>query len=347
MKQRAVVVAPGRGTYNKAELGTLARFHGDKADLIAQFDNYRQAQGQETVSALDGAARFSVAKHTRGDNASPLIFACGLADFMSIDRERYEIVAVTGNSMGWYTALACAGAVSPMDGFKIANTMGTLMQQSLIGEQLIYPFVDDEWRPIPGLKGKLLSTVEELNDRKERILTVSIELGGMLVLAGNHAGLQAFEKAVPQAQGRFPMRLQNHAAFHSHLQEPVAAEGRLRIGQEVFGQPGLPMIDGRGHIWRPKAASLTDLYEYTLGHQIVDTFNFTKAIRTAMFEYMPDIVFVLGPGTTLGGATAQSLLISGWRGLRSKLDFKDRLAQGRFLVSLGDPEMARRHFVSP
>ena len=33
MKKRTLVVAPGRGTYNKSELGTLARAHSDKIDL--------------------------------------------------------------------------------------------------------------------------------------------------------------------------------------------------------------------------------------------------------------------------------------------------------------------------
>jgi [acyl-carrier-protein] S-malonyltransferase len=40
-----------------------------------------------------------------GDNASLLIYACALADFAAIDRDRFEVVAVTGNSMGWYLAL--------------------------------------------------------------------------------------------------------------------------------------------------------------------------------------------------------------------------------------------------
>src|SRR3712207_8209358 len=47
----------------------------------------------------------------RSDIASPLIFAASYADFLAIDRSRFDVAAVTGNSMGWYTALAVAGAV--------------------------------------------------------------------------------------------------------------------------------------------------------------------------------------------------------------------------------------------
>ena len=102
-KQTAVVICPGRGTYNKPELGVLGRQFSDKA-LLARFDDMRRAQGQDTLSELDGAARYSMAKHTRGDNASALIYAATLGDFRAINPDRIEVVAVTGNSMGWYSA---------------------------------------------------------------------------------------------------------------------------------------------------------------------------------------------------------------------------------------------------
>ena len=149
MKQKALVIAPGRGTYNKEELGYLKRFHSDKKDLIAAIDAYREKAGQETVSGLDGRAAFSLSEHSRGDNASPLIYACAYADYLSINRDEYEVVAVTGNSMGWYIALACAGAASNDNAVHIINTMGTLMQESLIGGQMIYSLVDETGRSFP------------------------------------------------------------------------------------------------------------------------------------------------------------------------------------------------------
>lgn len=121
----AVIICPGRGTYNKGELGYLDRHFPDQA-LLADFDAARTAAGQETLSALDGATRFSGATHTRGDNASGLIYAATLGDHLSVNREEIDIVAVTGNSMGWYSALACGGAVTPQAGFEISSTMGTL-----------------------------------------------------------------------------------------------------------------------------------------------------------------------------------------------------------------------------
>lgn len=331
----AVLICPGRGTYNKDELGYLGRHFPDNR-LMTDFDAARRAAGQEPLSALDGAARFSPATHTRGDNASGLIYAATLGDRMGIARDQIDIVAVTGNSMGWYSALACSGAVTPQAGFEISNTMGTLMQQALIGGQLIYPFVGDDWQADPENKHALLGIVAQINTRKDHILALSIDLGGMLVLAGNDAGLGAFEAAVPPLQGRFPMRLPNHAAFHTPLQAPVAVQGRARLSRDLMGQPDLPLIDGRGAIWWPNASDTGALYDYTLGAQVTETYDFTRAITVAAREFAPDLFIITGPGTTLGGAVAQSLILSNWRGMTSKADLQSRQADAPFLISMGN-----------
>ena len=330
----AVVICPGRGTYGKNELGYLTRHHAGRADIVAAFDAERAALGQDTLADLDGAKSYSIARHTRGDNASALIYTCSLLDFQAIDREAVEIVAVTGNSMGWYSALACAGALSAANGFRVVNTMGMLMQESLIGGQLIYPFVSDDWQNDAGRKAELLNTVADIDAQPEMTLGLSIDLGGMLVLAGDEAGLAAFEAAVPPVQGRFPLRLANHAAFHTALQKPVSQAGREKLAAGMFGQPELPLIDGRGAIWWPQAVDPSALWDYTTAHQVTEPYDFTRAIRTAAHEFAPDLFIITGPGTTLGGAVAQSLIISQWKEMRSKDDFQARQQAEPLLASM-------------
>ncbi len=331
-RKTAVVICPGRGTYTKSELGVLGRRFRDKA-LMRQFDARRQEAGQATLSALDGAARYSVARHTRGDNASALIYAVTWADFHAI--AGVEVVAVTGNSMGWYSALACGGALSAEAGFDVVNTMGTLMQERLIGGQLIYPFIGSHWRDDPARKAELLALVAKINGRAGHVLALSINLGGMLVLAGDEAGLAAFEAAVPPVQDRFPMRLPNHAAFHTALQAPVAEAGRARLAPSLFAQPEIPLIDGRGAVWWPGAINPRALWDYTLGYQVVEPYDFTRAITIAAREFAPDLFIVTGPGTTLGGAVAQSLIRANWRAMASKSDFQQQQDRDPVLISMG------------
>ncbi len=330
----AVLICPGRGTYTKTELGSLTRHFPDRA-LLAAFDARRAELGQETLTALDTAPRYSVATHSRGDNASALIYAASLGDALTIDGDAVQIVAVTGNSMGWYSALACGGALSAEGGFEVVNTMGTLMQAALIGGQLVYPYVGEDWRPDLDRKARLLAQVAEIGARDGHVLALSIDLGGMLVLAGNEAGLAAFEAAVPPVDGRFPMRLANHAAFHTDLQTPVAEQGRARLAPELFRQPTVPLIDGRGAVWWPGATDLHALWDYTLGAQVTAPYDFTRAVTVAAREFAPDLFIVTGPGTTLGGAVAQSLIAADWRGMGDKKDFQARQADDPLLISMG------------
>ena len=181
-KKRAVVICPGRGTYNKEELGYLKRLHTDKKALIEVIDNYRQSQQQISVAELDGMEKYAMRLHTAGENASALIYACAMADFQSINTEEYEIVAVTGNSMGWYIALAAAGALSPNNAIELINTMGSMMTDGVIGGQLIYPVVDEHWHKDQSLVELLDTALVKANQHDGAEVHISIELGGYRVL---------------------------------------------------------------------------------------------------------------------------------------------------------------------
>ncbi|WP_281968672.1 ACP S-malonyltransferase [Roseovarius nanhaiticus] len=334
MSCRAVLICPGRGTYNKSELGYLARHHAG-APLLDAFDAMRRTAGQTPLSELDGAPRFDPQTHVTGDNASPLIYACSLLDRQAL-AEDIELVAVTGNSLGWYSALAAAGAVTPKGGFEIVGTMGRLMHERGAGGQIVYPCTGPDWRPDPARRVGLMRILQEI-DGQDGILRLSIDLGGMLVLAGDDAGLAAFTEAVPQIDGRFPMRLPHHAAFHTDLMAPIAEAGRAALPRSLFRQPSLPMIDGRGAIWWPGGTDLAALHAYTLGAQVTQTYDFARAVRHAAREFAPDMFIIAGPGTTLGGSVAQSLITCDWRGLDGKASFQDRQEEAPLLVSMGDP----------
>lgn len=323
-KMKAVVVCPGRGTYGKGELGSLGALHGGAA-LLADYEAVRAEAGFEALLALDGAAAPGV-RHGRGENASGLIHAISVLDARAL--KDVEVVAVTGNSMGWYSALAVAGALPEVDGLRLAQGMGALMQAAMIGRQTVYPHMTEDWRPDPARKADLLGLGAAQG------LAMSIDLGGMLVLAGEETALAGFEAAV-QRIGGFPMRLPGHAAFHTGLQAPVAAEGRVRFAGLGWRQPSVPMVDGRGAIWWPGACDLGALVDYTLGHQVVEPYDFTHAIRVAAQEFAPDLFIVTGPGTTLGGAVAQSLILANWRGMGCKDEFQKRQADRPVLVSMG------------
>ncbi|MCY1671231.1 ACP S-malonyltransferase [Novosphingobium sp. SL115] len=335
-KETVVVACPGRGTYNAPELGYLARYHGG-ADWLARFDDLRARGGKPTLSALDGAATFS-AEHLRGDNAAPLIHACAYLDFLRLDRDRFDVVAVTGNSMGWYMALACAGAVSAKQGFAIADGMGINSQKHEPGGQTVLVLANEDWRVDPALAEAVDAAMA-----RHGVLP-SIRLGGMLVVAGANAALDALEQDLPILP-RPPLRLAGHGPFHTPLMQASSDAAKAQFPVEWFGQPQVPLIDGRGKVWRRFETQPQALWDYTFGQQILEVYDFTAAMRVAVREFAPDRVILLGPGETLGGAIAQVLIALEWLDISSRNVFAAVQGEDPFLIGLGRP--SQRGIVIP
>ncbi len=338
VKKSALVVCPGRGAYTRSELGYLLRNHAGERDLLRRVDAWRARGGQRTVSELDGAEHYSLATYSRADNAALLTFACSLADFRSLDRDAIDVVAVTGNSLGWYTSLACSGVLDLDDAINLVNSMGNLTHEHHVGGQLVFPLTDEEWRPDAGRRGALDAAVAAIRQRDGCELYPSVVLGGVTVMAGTDAALDFLQREGPQGPGRFPMRLENHGAYHSPLMQGVCDAARELLGPDRFSSPNAPLIDGNGRIWRPRSSRRRALRDYTLGAQVVETYDFSAAIRVGLREFAPQCVIVLGPGDSLGGAIGQILCEMGWLGTESKTAFTGLQESRPFVLSMGRAE---------
>lgn len=334
MKKRIVVVCPGRGSYTKETLGYLNKYQNKYSDFISMLDQKKTSIGEPTITELDQAPQFSPNVHTRGENASTLIYACSYCDFLNIDKEKYEVVAVTGNSMGWYIAMAVAGSLSPSAAFDVINTMGSMMKETIVGGQIIYPIMNTDWTLNSQMESQVLEMIAEVNQLQDCQAYVSIYLGGYLVIGGNQKALDLLLKKLPKHEN-YPFQLVNHAAFHTPLLEQTSLQAFQVLSQDLFQAPTIPMIDGRGYLWTPYASNIKDLYNYTLGYQVTETYDFTQAISYCLKEFCPDHLVLLGPGNSLGGAIGQILVKNNWQNISSKTIFSQVQSESPFLVSMG------------
>jgi acyl transferase domain-containing protein len=343
-RARALVVCPGRGSYDRSSLGQLANRSASARAIIDACDRWRSEHGRPTVSELDAAESFRTTRHVAGEHASLLTFACSLADLAELDPERFEVVGVTGNSMGWYTALAAAGALSTVEAIRLVDTMGAYQAGHIIGGQILYPVTDADW-----------TTSSELSDHVEAALQAvtaeghvaewSIRLGGFAVLGADAIGIKRLLQLLPPVERgsrTFPMQLPLHSAFHTSLMSETSERARAELGDLDVTAPRVPLIDGRGLVHRPRWARPSDLLDYTLGHQVVRTYDFTLAVRAALRHAAPDVVIALGPGNSLGGPLARILAAEGWRGARGRQGFEAVQAAGPpLLSSFGLPPQRR------
>ena len=269
-----------------------------------------------------------------GEHASPLIYACSLSDFLSIDQNKYEIVAVTGNSMGWYIALALGGAMTQENAYHLIHTMGSMMTGGIIGGQIIYPIVDENWQVDESRKEMVLSEVENASAH------VSIQLGGYLVIGGEQSALDILLKKLP-TDDKYPFQLPFHAAFHTPLMNDVSEKGMGALPSSLFQRPIIPLVDGRGRIWSSFSTDISELHQYTLGHQVTKAYDFTSAITVAMKEFCPDKIVLLGPGNTLGGSIGQIMTENNWLDVNSKSAFSKRQKSDPYLISMGMDEQRK------
>ncbi len=345
-RKKIVVICPGRGSYNREELGYLKKYAQKYQAFLSSVDAYRTQQGQPKVQDLDSASSFQSALHTPGENASALIYACSMVDFFELDSERYEVVAVLGNSMGWYLTLAASGALQGDAGISVVNTMGSMMKDGIIGGQIVYPVCNDDWTCNKEEEASVMQKMETVRATPGAELFLSIRLGGMLVLAGNEAGLKAIAEALPKKDSRYPMRLLHHAAFHTPLLESVSERGLSALPSDLFQSPTMPIIDGRGAIWYPESTDPEALRGYTLRTQVLEPYDFTKSLVVGLKEFAPDHLVLLGPGGTLGGSIGQVLVQERWLGLRSKSEFQARQCENPFLLCMGR-DNERKSLVKP
>ena len=320
MTRRALLVCPGRGSYNKACLGQLQDRSPAASVVVDACDAYRAERNLPTVRALDAADRFSAIKHVAGEHASLLTFACSLADAADLG-SRYTTVAVAGNSMGFYTALAASGALSLADAIHLVDTMGRYQTKNVLGGQLLYPLANANWTPNTTYAASIDAAIAASNGEA----FLSISLGSTAVLAGTDAGirhLQAHLPPVERGSRTFPMKLPLHSAFHTPVMQPTSLRAQEELASLVFQPPIVPLTSGHGHRFQPGWANPEQIANYTLGAQITETYDFTQSIRAALRHTAPDVVIALGPGNALGGPLAAILVQEGWRGLETRADFE-------------------------
>ena len=327
-RPRAVLVLPGRGAYTSASLGSLAAEH----PFVQRAEALRADLGLDSLLALDAADEFDGAVHLRPANASPLIWLISL-----LDAERamadHRVVAVIGNSLGWYTALTVGDALDFDDAFQLVQGIALFHEVAAAGGsggQVIYPRFGADWQPAPELAAAIDAALVDSGE-----VFPSVDLGGYLVLAGTDAAIVRLLETLPPVQigeRHFPLRLAFHGPYHTPLLASVAEAAATRFGSLGWRAPSLTLIDGRGVRFTPWATDPVDLARYTLGEQLITPYDFAAGARVALREYAPEVLVLTGPGNTLGGVAGQLVVAEGYHGLRTRADFESAQAGDAPLV---------------
>ena len=337
-RRRALIVCPGRGSYDRAGLGQLQDRPKAARQIVEACDEWRTSMGRPTLTELDSADAYRSSKHVAGEHASLLTAGCAWADLADLNREKFEIVGVCGNSMGWYTALAIAGALPQTDAIRLVDTMGWYQKGNVVGGQVLYPLTDSSWAYDDALAGTVEQVLADIC-AEGHYVGWSIRLGGYAVLGGDKAGVKLLLERLPKQQRgsrAFPIQLPMHSAFHTPLLQGTSTQAFSDLSHLSFQAPNTLLINGNSQVFRPGWADLAQIRDYTLGQQVVAPYDFPASVKTALSITAPDVVIALGPGNSLGGPLARILVNANWQGVRNRADF-DVIQKSRapMLLSFG------------
>ena len=199
--------------------------------------------------------------------------------------------AVAGHSLGEFSALVVAGALSFEDGLKLVSKRAMAMQRCC------------EQQPggmaaVLGLDDK---SVEDICASVDGIVVgANYNCPGQLVISGADAAVDAACEKLKAAGARRALRLPVGGAFHSPLMEPARQELEAAIAEAEFMTPTCPVyqnVDAQPYtdaetIKKNLIAQLTAPVRWT---QIVE-----KMIADGVTEFTE-----VGPGTVLQGLVSK------------------------------------------
>ena len=226
-----------------------AIFPGQGAQLVGMGQDASAAQqmAAETFAQADRVLGFGLTalcftgpaeRLSATDIQQPAIFTTSVALWRAavatgrIDPQ--QIAAMGGLSLGEYTALHLAGALSFPEALKLVYRRGQLMQQAAEASQ-------GGMVSIMGLdEGQVLALCEAVKAHG-RIGPANFNCPGQIVISGDLAACEAAAARVDQFGGKgIPLKVAG--AFHSELMRPAAEAFKGELAAAAFAPPKCPVI---------------------------------------------------------------------------------------------------------
>ncbi len=279
-------VFPGQGAQAIGMGRTLARAY---PAAQAVFDEVDEALGEKLSGLIwDG----DIETLTMTQNAQPALMATSLAAMRALQAEGVQVADaafVAGHSLGEYSALAAAGALSVSDTAKLLRTRGQAMQQAV-------PVGIGAMAALLGLDLAAAREVAEAAAQGQVCEAANDNDPAQVVVSGHKP---AVERAVELAKERGAKRavmLPVSAPFHCQLMAPAAEVMADALAAVTISEPAVPVVANvlAEPVCDPEA--IRDL----LVKQITGAVRWRESVQ-AMVGRGVDEIWEIGAGKALSG----------------------------------------------
>ena len=217
--------------------------------------------------------------------------------------EEFKPNMVAGHSLGEFSALVAAGAISFEDGLKLVYARAMAMQKAC-------DMAPSTMAAIVGLDDEVIEKIcEEVSGADGVVVAANYNCPGQLVISGNIEAINAACEKLKAAGAKRALPLKVGGAFHSPLMQPAKDELQAAIEKTEFKAPLCPVyqnVDGRPH-------TEPEEIKANLIAQLTSSVRWTSCVNN-MIEDGADDFTECGPGKALQGMIARinkSVAISG------------------------------------
>lgn len=215
----------------------------------------------------------------------PAVFIHSVAAAVALGEE-FTPQMVAGHSLGEFSALVAAGALSFESGLRLVYARAMAMQKAC--------------EEVPSTMAAILALpdekVEEVCEGIEGVVAANYNCPGQVVISGTVEGVQKACAALKDAGAKRALPLAVSGGFHSPCMASAREELRAAIEQTEFTTPRCPIyqnVDAKPH-------TSPEEIKANLIAQLTSPVRWTQSVRAMLADGAEEFV-ECGPGTVLTG----------------------------------------------
>jgi [acyl-carrier-protein] S-malonyltransferase len=227
-------IFPGQGSQAVGMGAELAKAYAPARAVFAEVD---EALGQPLSKLMWEGPEDQL---TLTENAQPALMAVSLAALRTLEAEKgfslkERVSFVAGHSLGEYSALAAAGALSLADTARLLKTRGRAMQAAVpVGQGAM-----------SALLGAELAQAQDLAKAAsdgEVCAAANDNAPGQVVISGTRGAIERAIALAPKYGARRAVLLPVSAPFHCALMQPAANVMGEALSKVTVSVPSVPLV---------------------------------------------------------------------------------------------------------
>ena len=285
MSKNFAFVFPGQGSQS---VGMLDAW-GDHPEVVRTLAEASAALGEDIGALIKNGPKEQLDLTT---NTQPVMLTAGVANYRAWIAETGLVPsAAAGHSLGEYTALVAAGALSLSDALPLVRFRAQAMQEAV-------PVGTGAMSAILGLDAAVVREVcqQVAAASGEVVEAVNFNDPKQTVIAGSKAGVEKANEALKAAGAKRALPLPVSAPFHSSLMKPAADRLREKLAAVAFQPAAFPVINNIDVAVTDDAQALRD----ALFRQAFGPVRWVEVVQALKARGLSTVI-ECGPGKVLAG----------------------------------------------